>query len=268
MVNERVFFEEGSSVKIHRERVVGDSENISFTPDNVFSQLREGDVIRVDFNSVSMRVDRVEKDYLLSTVVNEGYVGSNKAADVNRSIELKAVTQKDEEAFRIGLDHGVQNFSLSFTNRASDVTEVRSIIGEQANLISKIESIQGVLNLSEILPLVNQILIDRGDLSREVSIEKIPFLQRRIIAFARSRCVPVFVATNLLESMVTTRQPTRAEVNDVASTLLMGANGLVLAAETAIGAYPVESVQMVNSLIHQYMCWSPESNFSDILNSQ
>ena len=129
--------------------------------------------------------------------------------------------------------------------------EIRSIIGSKSNLISKIESVNGVLNLGEILPAVDQILIDRGDLSREVSIDKIPFIQRRIISFAKSKDVPVFVATNLLESMVKTDSPTRAEVNDVASTLLMGASGLVLAAETAIGAYPVESVNMVNSLIKQ-----------------
>jgi pyruvate kinase len=141
---------------------------------------------------------------------------------------------------------------------------VRSIIGN-TNLISKIESIRGVLNLGEILPVVDQILIDRGDLSREIAIEKIPFIQRRIIAHARSKDVPVFVATNLLESMITANSPTRAEVNDVASTLLMGASGLVLAAETAIGKYPVGAVKMINSIIKQYNRWTPESSCKDII---
>ena len=133
------------------------------------------------------------------------------------------------------------------------------------NLISKIESIRGVLNLDEILPLVDEILIDRGDLSREVAIEKIPFLQRRIISKARSKDVPVYVATNLLESMTNTHAPTRAEVNDVASTLLMGADGLVLAAETAIGQYPIEAVKMINSLVKQFTRWTPESSVKDII---
>ena len=174
---------------------------------------------------------------------------------------------KDKNAFEIGLVNGVSNFSLSFTNKIEDVIEMRNIIGNDSNLISKIESIKGVLNLREILPVVDQILIDRGDLSREVSIDKIPFIQRRIISFAKAKNVPVYVATNLLESMVKTISPTRAEVNDVASTLLMGASGLVLAAETAIGNYPVESVNMVNSLIKQYNRWTPESTFSDILDN-
>ena len=141
------------------------------------------------------------------------------------------------------------------------------IILKISNKVSKIESIKGVLNLKDILPLVNQILIDRGDLSREISIEKIPFIQRSIIAYARMYETPVYVATNLLESMINHGSPTRAEANDVASTLLMGANGLVLAAETAIGRYPVESVEMVNAIIKQFEQWSPDASFQDMVSS-
>ena len=119
--------------------------------------------------------------------------------------------------------------------------------------------------MAEILPLVDQILIDRGDLSREVEIEKIPFIQRRIIAHAKSKNTPVYVATNLLESMIHYHLPTRAEVNDIASTLLMGADGLVLAAETAIGKYPVQTVEMVNAVIKQFNRWTPESSSRDII---
>jgi pyruvate kinase len=159
----------------------------------------------------------------------------------------------------------VRDFSLSFTNSADDVAQVRKVIGCNSNLISKIESIRGVLNLGEILPVVDQILIDRGDLSREVPIEKIPFIQRRIISYARSKDTPVYVATNLLESMIKSTSPTRAEANDVASTLLMGASGLVLAAETAIGNYPVDAVDMINLIVKQYNRWTTESSFNDII---
>ena len=158
--------------------------------------IRVGDKIRVDFNSVNLQVTKDNDDCLLATVVQGGYVGSNKAADVDRHIDLDAITFKDKAAFQIGIKMGVKNFSLSFTNSAEDVKNVRDIIGNNTNLISKIESIEGVLNLEEILPVVNQILIDRGDLSREVAIEKIPFIQRRIIAHAKSKNTPVFVATN------------------------------------------------------------------------
>ena len=265
MVSESVDFQKDIIVKIHHTPVVGDSNNISFTPENVSRQLKVGDEIRVDFNSVCFRITEVQDKYLLAVVERGGNVGSNKATDTDADIKLSAVTPKDEKAFEIGLSMGVENFSLSFTNSAEDVLQVREIIGNNSNLISKIESIKGVLNLGEILPLVDQILIDRGDLSREVSIEKIPFIQRRIISYASSMDTPVYVATNLLESMIKSASPTRAEANDVASTLLMGASGLVLAAETAIGDYPVGAVEMINLIIKQYNRWTTESSFNDII---
>ena len=265
MINESVYFQEGSTVTIHHKPIMGDSENISFTPDNVTQQLQVGDQIRVDFNSVCFTVTKREQDCLIATVTGGGYVGSNKAADTDSDIILDPVTPKDKEAFKIGLRLGVKNFSLSFTNSSEDISQVRQVIGYDTNLISKIESIKGVLNLGEILPVVDQILIDRGDLSREVDIEKIPFIQRMIISYARSKETPVFVATNLLESMIKVNSPTRAEANDVASTLLMGASGLVLAAETAIGEYPIEAVDMLNSIIKQYNRWTPESSLRDII---
>ena len=265
MMNESVYFQEGSTVTIHHKPIMGDSENISFTPDNVTQQLQVGDQIRVDFNSVCFTVTKREQDCLIATVTGGGYVGSNKAADTDSDIILDPVTPKDKEAFKIGLRLGVKNFSLSFTNSSEDISQVRQVIGYDTNLISKIESIKGVLNLGEILPVVDQILIDRGDLSREVDIEKIPFIQRMIISYARSKETPVFVATNLLESMIKVNSPTRAEANDVASTLLMGASGLVLAAETAIGEYPIEAVDMLNSIIKQYNRWTPESSLRDII---
>jgi pyruvate kinase len=265
MINESVFFNEGDIVRIHHESVVGDSGNISFAPISVSRQFQVGDSIRVDFNAASLRIEEIEDQYLLAVVECAGQVGSNKATDINREVSLDAITFKDQEAFKIGLDMGVRNFSLSFTNSAEDVKAMRKIIGNESNLISKIESVKGILNLAEIMPLADQILIDRGDMSRQVAVEKIPFMQRKIISFAKSVEVPVFVATNLLEGMVNSHTPTRAEVNDVISTLLMGADGLVLAAETAIGKNPNGAVEMVNALIGQFYRWSPDLTFNDIL---
>jgi pyruvate kinase len=265
MITEDVSYKKDNIVKIHHSPVVGDSNNISFTPENVSQQLRVGDEIRVDFNSVCFSIIEAKDEYLLAIVKNGGIVGSNKATDTDGDIKLNAVTPKDEKAFKIGIDMGIKDFSLSFTNSADDVAQVRRIIGHDSNLISKIESIRGLMNLEYILPVVDQILIDRGDLSREVPIEKIPFIQRRIISYSRSKDTPVFVATNLLESMIKSDSPTRAEANDVASTLLMGASGLVLAAETAIGDHPVGAVDMINLIIKQYGRWTSESSFNDII---
>jgi len=261
-----VVYQTGDLVTIHPKAIVGDRQSISFTPSSVFSQLNEDDEIRVDFDSVAFRITGVKSDRLIATVLQGGRVGSNKGAVVGRPLQLDPITLKDKAAFEIGLSMGIKNFALSFTHCADDVRRVRELIGENT-LISKIESIQGVLNLKEILPLVDQILIDRGDLSREIPIEKIPFIQRSIIAYARMYETPVYVATNLLESMINHGSPTRAEANDVASTLLMGASGLVLAAETAIGQYPVESVEMIAAIIKQFEQWSPDTSFQDLIES-
>jgi len=198
MKSGRVVYQTGDSVYIHSEAIVGDKQNISFTPDSVFSQLQEGDEIRVDFDSVAFRMTGKASDQFIATVLQGGQVGSNKGAVVSRPLKLDPITPKDKAAFEIGLSMGIKNFALSFTHCAEDVRQVREIIGERT-LISKIESIQGVLNLKEILLLVDQILIDRGDLSREIPIEKIPFIQRSIINYARIYETPVYVVSISVE---------------------------------------------------------------------
>ncbi len=265
MDNNKVVFNDGEEVKIHFDEISGDSRNISFAPDKIAREFVVGDLINVDFDSVCLEVIEDCKDHLLATVKHGGIVGSNKAVDVNRNIDLAPVTEKDKEAIKIGKEKEIKHFALSFTNSKANVDLMRKLVGNDCTIISKIETISGCLNLNEILKSVDQILIDRGDLSRQVPIEKIPFLQRRIISTVRAKGKPIFVATNLLESIIKSRNPTRAEVNDVISTLLMGANGLVLAAETAIGKYPVEAVQMIRRLICQYDKWTPNTMLEDLL---
>ena len=265
MTSEAVAFKEGEEVRIHLEPVVGDANNISFSPDGMARQLVVGDEIAIDFDHVHLRVTNTNKDGAVAIVVSGGTVGSNKAADIQRDMEFDPVTAKDREAIKIGLGFGIRHFALSFANTPEDVEKMRTLCGPDATIICKIESPSGLTNLDGIVDLADEILIDRGDLSRKVPIEKVPFLQRRIISFARSRKTPVFVATNLLESMVTRKSPTRAEVNDVVSTLLMGADGLVLAAETAIGGFPVEAVTMIRNLIDESEMWTPDTSLAEII---
>lgn len=265
MSNGTVFYKKGTIIKIHYEEILGDENNISFTPSDIATELRVGDIIDIDFHSTRLCVTEICENHCKAEVINEGKVGSNKAADLNRSVSLSPITPKDEQAFRIGKEMGIQHFALSFASSKKDIQLMRDKIGYENYLISKVESTLALKNLEDIIMLSDAILIDRGDLSRQIPIEKIPFLQRRIISSSLSRNKKVFVATNLLESMVTTILPTRAEVNDVVSTLLMGASGLVLAAETAIGQYPVECVEMIHKLIEQYNRWTPDKNLEDIL---
>jgi len=265
MTHENVEFVQGARIKIHYADVIGDAENISFTPRSIAKEFVIGDRIRVDFNSVCFKVIEKHQDHCLAVVEQGGIVASNKAADMDRGLPLVPITEKDKKAIEIGKKMGIRHFALSFANCREDVDRMRALAGEDAVIISKIESRSGLINLNSIITASDQIIVDRGDLSRQIAVEKIPFLQRRIISQARAMNTPVFIATNLLETMVTTKNPTRAEANDVASTLLMGANGLVLAAETAIGGYPVEAVEMIGKLIDQYSRWTPNTNIAELL---
>ena len=265
MENGEVLYREQNIVKIHYDGIYGDNENISFTPDYVGRQFEVGDEISVDFNSALFKVIEKHKNYCLAKVVMSGKVGSNKATNVNKPINLETITTKDKHAIEIGRQLNVSHFALSFANSCEDVNKMRILIGKDTTLISKVESTKGLLNLKGIINARNAILIDRGDFSREIPLVKIPFLQRRIVSMAKSQGTEVYVATNLLESMISNTQPTRAEINDVVSTLLMGANGLVLVAETAIGSYPLQTVKIIRKLVEEYKKWTPNTSIDELL---
>ncbi len=243
---------ENSVVQVHRQLVPGDSRNFNFYPENVVEILSEGDFISIDFNSVLAQVISKDSQGLKLRILNGGKIGSNKAVTVERDCPLPVMTQKDRQAFEIGRKMGISHVALSFANHASDVDEFRAVCGKEAFLISKIECRNGLINLKSIAEKSDAILIDRGDLSRQEPLERIPRLQKIIIKQVKDLNKKVYVATNLLESMVTAPKPTRAEVNDVINTLMDGADGLVLAAETAIGKDPVGCASMIVKLIHEH----------------
>ncbi len=266
MSSGRVTFIEGTPVLIHREKITGDYGNIWLNPSHVIDDLEPGDLISVDFDTLLLRVDLKRKAHLKTTVISAGSVGSNKAVTIDRHIELPPLSQKDIKAIAIGKRYAIRHIALSFANSRDDVKVLRDLVGKKTCIISKIESKKGVANLDTILTVSDAILIDRGDLSREETIESLPFLQKEIIEAANNMSVPVYVATNLLESMVHQKTPTRAEVNDIMNTLLDGADGLVLAAETAIGSYPVECVAMIKRMIrsaHSRASAALKANASD-----
>ncbi|MCG8606759.1 pyruvate kinase, partial [bacterium] len=180
-------------------------------------------------------------------------VGSSKAVTIlERDIDMPALTDKDRRAMAVGKEMGVTHVALSFANRASDVAQIRSAAHPNAMVTSKIECLNGLINLADIASASDAILIDRGDLSRQVNLEKIPAVQKDIIRKTKAEDARVYVATNLMESMVTSPTPTRAEVNDVFNTLMDGADGLVLAAESAIGAFPVHAASMIRKIIGEF----------------
>jgi pyruvate kinase len=241
-----------SLIQLHRHSVQGNAKKFNFTPPDTIDLLEAGDLITLGFHAVVVEVMEVNSERAVLRVRKAGHVGSNKACNVHREIDLPAITVKDRKAIEIGREMGIDHYALSFANRPQDVQEMRQLIGPDPTLISKIESRSGIANLEEIARLSNAILIDRGDLSRQVPLQKIPACQKDIIRRVKAIGRPVYVATNLMESMVRSPVPTLAEINDIYNTLKDGADSLVLAAETAVGKFPVQCVEMVVSVIAEF----------------
>ena len=244
--------ETGEVINLVRYPLLSDKNQISLYPKDVFSQIQVGDLISVDFNSALIQVIEISP-IVKARVISDGVIGENKAVSViDHPPLLLCMTGVDLAVFELVKKLGIKNVALSFTNKRADIEDLRNIVGQQVRIIAKIESRAGVENLVDILSVANAILIDRGDLAREFPLETIPYMQKEIIRKANKRKIPVYVATNLLETMINNSTPTRAEVNDVINTLTDGADGLVLAAETAIGKHPVASVNMIKTLIYQF----------------
>jgi len=239
-------------VRVHFRRVPADDKNFNLYPLDIARLLKVGDFVSIDFNSALVQVTGQEEDCVVMRVLQGGLVGQNKAVTVERDIPMPPLTDKDVAALALGREMGLSHFALSFASRGEDVQELRRLIGEKAFVISKIESRSGLENLEAIASGSDALLIDRGDLSRQVPIEMLPQAQKSIIQRAKKVACRVYVATNLLESMVSMPTPTRAEVNDIYNTLADGADGLVLAAETAIGKYPIQCASMVSKMIRVF----------------
>ncbi len=250
--NGEIHLESGAAVTLlssagagREPREAEEGAAISLVPDGIARELEAGDLVSLDFNGSLLQVLDASIAGARARVLRGGLVGSNKAVSLQREIELPALSDKDLRAVEIGRELGIRHFALSFAARAQDVDRLRELAGPGAFVISKIETRRALRNLDGIAHASDALLIDRGDLSREVEIAQIPRIQRAIIARGRELRTPVYVATNLLESMLEAPTPTRAEVNDVYTTLRDGADGLVLAAETAIGRNPVQCANMV-----------------------
>ena len=249
LVDGTVEVRENALIEVCLERVPSDAQRLNLYPAAIVDALEVGDFISIDFNAVLAQVTRRTPGVALLRVLNGGRIGSNKAVTVERPLAMPPLTDKDKAALVIGRAKGIRHVALSFANCGADVDELRAIAGERVFVISKIECRAGVAALEEIAAKSDALLIDRGDLSREFPAERIPALQKEIVRRGKAAGRKVYVATNLLESMVSAPMPTRAELNDVHNTLLDGVDGLVLAAETAIGKHPIACASMIVKMI-------------------
>jgi len=252
LMADAVVLRKGNLVTLTRDDVVGSAGRIALRPAEAFAVLSPGTRMTIDFDGAALEVVGDDGRDRVAVVRESGRVRSNKAVLIEGSPVLPALSGKDLQAIEIGSGLGIRDFALSFARDADDVERMRSLTPAGTFVIAKIESRAGVENMDAVIAVADAVLIDRGDLSLEVPLEEVPFYQKALIRRANLWRKPVYVATNLLESMLVNRRPTVAEANDIANTLLDGVHGLVLAAETAIGFDPVGTVEMIQRMLRAF----------------
>ncbi|NEO89438.1 MAG: pyruvate kinase [Moorea sp. SIO3G5] len=249
-------FENGSIVVNNGDRftltsksMVGKQEISSVTYEPLADEVPAGATILLDDGKVEMRVDEVDREQraLHCTVTVGGPLSNNKGVNFpGVYLSIKALTDKDRRDLMFGLDQGVDWVALSFVRNPQDILEIKELInsaGKQVPVVAKIEKHEAIEQMEAIISLCDGVMVARGDLGVELPAEDVPILQKRLIASANRRGIPVITATQMLDSMVHSPRPTRAEVSDVANAILDGTDAVMLSNETAVGKYPVEAVK-------------------------
>jgi pyruvate kinase len=252
--NHGVNFEAGDEVTIVPEEILGTREKFTLRCPEVFSDVKKGDYILMDDGK--MRVDIVDVipgEQIKGVVANPHYLKSTKGCNLPGIVlSMPFISEKDEADIRFGCKMGVDYIAASFTRRRDDVLAIKKIlIGEDAvdiQVIPKIENQEGFDNLRDILEVSDGVMVARGDLGVDVQLQYVPIYQKQIIAIANEMGKPVITATHMLESMMANPRPTRAEASDVANAIMDGTDSIMLSAESAVGQYPVESVQTMTTI--------------------
>ena len=239
----------GATFALSMKPVLGTAERAGFSHPEFLPALKPGDLVWMDDGMIQLVVERVEPDEVVCRVRVGGTLSDHKGVSLpHGSITLPCLTDKDRDDLRFGIAQGVDYVAVSFVRSAADIEEVRRFIQDQGAsvpIVAKLERAEIVGNLQSILAQVDGVMVARGDLGVEVPLEEVPVIQKEIIRQARLARVPVIVATQMLESMVTHVRPTRAEVTDVATAIFDGTDAIMLSAETATGRYPVETVSVM-----------------------
>jgi pyruvate kinase len=245
----RTLLEKGHRFILDRDKKAGDANRVQLPHAELFDSIKPGNNILIDDGRVRLNVVEVGSEQIVSEVCVGGPVSDNKGVNVpDVVVPIPALTDKDRDDLHFALDQRADWIALSFVQRPEDVAEARSMIGERAALLAKIEKPAAIDRLNDIIALADAVMVARGDLGVELPPEEVPPLQNKIVACARQFGKPVVVATQMLESMVTSPTPTRAEVSDVATAIYDGADAVMLSAESATGQYPIEAVQMMDRI--------------------
>jgi pyruvate kinase len=245
----RTVLEKGQRFILDCDDAAGDNNRVQLPHAELFQSVRPGTSILIDDGKVRLNVLEADAGHIVSEVRVGGAVSDNKGVNVpDVLVPIPALTDKDRDDLQFALEQRADWIALSFVQRPEDVAEARSLIGERAALLAKIEKPAAIDRLNDIIALADAVMVARGDLGVELPPEQVPPLQNKIVAAARQYGKPVVVATQMLESMVTSPTPTRAEVSDVATAIYDGADAVMLSAESATGQYPCEAVAMMDRI--------------------
>lgn len=245
--------EVGDTFTITTEDIVGDATISSTTYKGLPGDVKEGDPLLIDDGKVTLRVTSTDGTRVTTTVEVPGAVSNNKGINLpGVAVNVPALSEKDESDLRWALGLGADLIALSFVRSADDIVRVHEIMAEEGRkvpVIAKIEKPQAVDNLESIIDAFDGIMVARGDLGVELPLEAVPIVQKHAVELCRRMAKPVIVATQMLESMISSPRPTRAETSDVANAVLDGTDAVMLSGETSVGEFPVITVQTMARII-------------------
>ncbi|AKU13330.1 pyruvate kinase [Azoarcus sp. CIB] len=246
----KVMLAAGSRFRLDLDAAEGDATRANLPHPEIFAALETGTELLLDDGKLRLRVEAFGPDFADTTVLVGGPLSDRKGVNVPGVVlPISPLTPKDLADLDYGLSLGVDWVALSFVQRPEDVREAREIIGERAWIMAKLEKPAAIERLDEIVALADGIMVARGDLGVELPPQQVPILQKRIVRAARAAGKPVVVATQMLESMISSPVPTRAEASDVATAIYDGADAVMLSAESASGQYPIEAVTIMDRII-------------------
>jgi pyruvate kinase len=249
---DKATLEEGASFRLDMEDKPGDHTRVRLPHKEIFQAISDGLDLLVDDGKIRLRVVSSGADFAETEVVTGGVISNRKGVNVPGVVlPLSSLTEKDRSDLQFGLSQGVDYVALSFVQQPQDLADARRLIAGRAALLTKLEKPAAINSLHEIVEMSDVVMVARGDLGVELPPEDVPVLQKRIIAACREAGKPVIVATQMLESMVHSPTPTRAEASDVATAVYDGADAVMLSAETAAGDYPVEAVRIMNRIVER-----------------
>ena len=251
----KVTLKEGDLYTLTTEEIVGDETRGYINYAGLAEDVKPGDRILIDDGLIELHVREINGTDIVCRIENGGELGEKKGVNVpGVRVKLPALTDKDKEDIRFGVDAGFDFVAASFVRNADAIREIREILDEKGSamqIIAKIENEEGIENIDSIIEASDGIMVARGDMGVEIPAEKVPHIQKMIIRKCNLACKVVITATQMLDSMIRNPRPTRAEVSDVANAVYEGTDAVMLSGETAMGSYPIEAVRMMSQIAEE-----------------